>query len=173
MRSKSPPQHTHTLSASADAFMNEPTHSSAPIWRQLAALLYDSFILLALSFLYSALVTAIAAATGEPADDYQPMFNGVLFPLGWVLTLTVFYCFFWHRSGQTVGMKTWRIKVVREEDASRTPTWWRCALRAVVAAPAVMFFGIGYIYGALQPSRQTLQDKLSATKVLLVGKDGR
>lgn len=152
--------------------MTRPTHPPAPIWRRLAALLYDSFILLALSFLYGAVVTAIAASTGEPANDYQPMFNSALFPLGWVLTLMIFYCFFWHRSGQTVGMKTWHIKVVQEHNTSLTPTWRRCALRAVVAAPAVMLFGIGYIYGALQPSRQTLQDKLSATKVLFIGKDG-
>lgn len=151
--------------------MPQNHHPAAPIWRRVAALVYDSFILLALSFSYSAVLTAIAAATDRQAEEYQPMFNGVLFPLGWALTLAAFYCFFWHRSGQTVGMKTWHIKVVQEQMETHTPSWRQCALRAAVSAPLVVFFGIGYIYGALQPSRQTLHDKLSSTKVVFVEKD--
>lgn len=146
---------------------------TAPIWRRLAALLYDGFILIALSFLYGGIVTAIATASGQQAQDYQPMFSGILFPVGWFLTLAGFYCFFWHRSGQTIGMKTWHLKLVQEEDSSHTPTWSQCALRALVAAPAVLLVGIGYIYGALQPNKQTLQDKLSGTRVVMVDKDRR
>lgn len=142
----------------------------APIWRRLAALLYDVFILTALSLLYGALVTGIAAASGSQPQDYQPMFSSVLFPLGWVLTLVGFYCFFWVRSGQTIGMKTWHLKVVQKRDASRTPDLPQCLLRALVAAPAVTLFGVGYIYGALHPARITLQDKLSDTRVVMVPK---
>lgn len=146
-------------------------HQDAPIWRRLAALVYDSFILTALSFLYGGVITAVAVFTGEQAQDYQPMFSGVLFPVGWLLILAFFYCFFWHRSGQTLGMKTWHLKLVREHDTARTPSWGRCALRTLVATPAVLLCGIGYIYGAFQPTRQTLQDKLSGTRVILVEKD--
>lgn len=148
----------------------EPPADPAPIWRRLAALVYDSFILLALSFLYGAVVTAIAAAGGERSQDYQPMFEGALFPLGWVLTLCGFYCFFWHRSGQTIGMKTWHIKLVEQTESfdGRTPSWGRCALRALVAAPAVLLGGAGYIVGAMHPKRQTLQDTLSNTRVVMV-----
>lgn len=148
--------------------MTTDTYIPAPIWRRLAALVYDGFILLALSFLYGGIITALAAATTPTAQDHQPMFTGFLFPLGWVLTLAGFYCYFWQRSGQTVGMKTWHLKLVREQDLTRTPSWRQCALRALVSAPAVILFGIGYIYGALHPRRQTLQDKLSRTQVVVL-----
>lgn len=149
--------------------MTSPLDLPAPIWRRLAALVYDAFILLALSFLYGALLTAIATAAGSEARDYQPMFSGVLFPLGWVLTLAGFYCYFWHRSGQTVGMRTWHLKVV-QEDGGRLPTFGQCVLRAAVAAPAVLLFGIGYLYGLRNSDRQTLQDRLSGTRVVLTPK---
>lgn len=142
----------------------------APIWRRLTALLYDAFILIALSFLYGALVTGIAAASGSPPQNYQPMFSGVLFPLGWVITLAGFYCFFWYRSGQTIGMKTWHLKVVQGRNAEHTPNLPQCALRALVAAPAVILGGIGFIYGAFNGERLTLQDKLSGTRVIMVAK---
>lgn len=145
----------------------------APIWRRVAALLYDVFILFALSLLYGALVTGIAAASGSQPQDYQPMFSSFLFPLGWVLTLVSFYCFFWLRSGQTIGMKTWHLKLVQKRDTSRTPSLSQCILRALVAAPAVAVFGVGFIYGALHPARVTLQDKLSATRIVMVPKAAR
>lgn len=163
---------TKTPSRASASGAQHPQPSAAPIWRRLAALLYDSFILVALSFLYGAIITAFAASGRTGAQDYQPMFDGVLFPIGWALTLAGFYCFFWHRSGQTLGMKTWHIKLVTQATGSCPPSWERCALRAAVAAPAVLVFGVGYIVGAVRVNRETLQDSLSKTQVIMVPKEG-
>ena len=89
----------------------------APLWRRFAAMFYDSLILLAISMAYGAVVTALGAILLPPAEqDYQPMFEAgtlkELVTLGWLCTLVLFFSFFWHKSGQTVGMKAWRIQIV-------------------------------------------------------------
>lgn len=146
--------------------------TSAPLWRRLAALLYDVFILVALSFGYGALATlaAVLLGTTEPGD-YSPMFDGLLFPLGWIATITLFYCWFWHRSGQTLGMKTWKIRLTVDRSIpghiSRVP-WHLCLLRCLVAPFLVLGLGIGYWYALVDPQGRSLQDKLSGTKTVSV-----
>ena len=150
--------------------MSKTLHATAPIWRRLAALLYDSFILVALSFLYGAIVTAIAVNFGLDTQEYQPMFKDVFFPLGWAFTLIAFYCFFWHRSGQTLGMKTWHLYLVQDKTPDRPPTWRQCFIRAVIAAPSVLILGIGFIGAYFHPQRKSIQDIVSGTRVLIIPK---
>ena len=144
--------------------------NSAPIWRRLAALLYDSFILLALSFLYGALLTLIATLEGQDHADYQPMFRHWSFTLGWVLTLAIFYVWFWQKSGQTVGMRAWRLKLVDHLAQEKTPAWRLCALRALVAPLVILPGGIGYWYGWFDKQGRCLHDRLSHTDVILSAK---
>lgn len=150
------------------AFASYFMHTSAPIWRRLAALLYDSFILLALSFLYGAFITLVGALAGQHTADYQPMFRHWTFTLGWILTLAIFYIWFWQKSGQTIGMRTWRLKLVDDLEHQRIPHWRHCALRALVAPLVILPAGIGYWYGWIDKKGRCLQDKMSRTDVVLI-----
>lgn len=151
--------------------MNNSEIPAAPIWRRLAALLYDSFILLAISFLYGAAATFVGSIAGWHRADYQPMFQHWVFTLGWVLVLAVFYIWFWHKSGQTIGMRTWRLKLVDGRDPTITPNWRLCTLRAVVAPPLIISGGIGYWYGLLDKQKRCLHDRCSHTHVIEVAKE--
>ena len=151
--------------------MNNSEFSAAPVWRRLAALLYDSFILLAISFLYGAAATLAGTLAGWHQADYQPMFRHWLFTLGWVAVLAAFYIWFWHKSGQTIGMRTWRLKLVDAGSPHHTPSWRLCALRALVAPPMVVFGGIGYWYQLIDKQRRCLHDRASRTQVIEVAKE--
>lgn len=143
---------------------------SAALWRRLAALGYDLFILVAISFGYGALATIIAASGGNQAhQDYRPMFDGTGFQLGWCLCLAGYYLWCWHRSGQTIGMKTWKIQL-RELDGGTTMGvgWRACLIRCLVAPLAVLVAGLGYWFALLDPQRRSLHDRLSRTFVARV-----
>lgn len=144
---------------------------AAPLWRRLAALLYDSFILLALSFAYGAAATAVAAMMGMQARDYQPMFQHWLFGLGWVVILQGFYYGFWRKSGQTIGMRTWRIRLGDRADAAAPAGRLQCLARVVLAPPLVLLGGLGYWYSFIDRRGDCLQDRLSGTQVVLVPKN--
>ncbi len=133
---------------------------------------YDALLLLALSFGYGAVMTLIVARTGGDHDAWQPMFNGPLFFLSWLLLLMLFYVWFWHKSGQTLGMRTWRIQVV--DNQQQTPPNWRQSIyRSLAGSVSFICLGAGYWFALFHPRRACLHDLLSDTRVVVVPKPDR
>lgn len=150
---------------------------SAPLWRRFAALVYDVFLLAAISMAYGAVVTAIGAAFGAgQTQDYSPMFKaggvGELVLLGWVLTLAAFYVLSWHFRGQTVGMKAWRLQVIDADHLADTqhPSLIRAAQRSAWGLLSFAMFGVGYWYRFIDTEQRCLHDKLSRTQVIVLPK---
>lgn len=143
---------------------------TAPIWRRLAALVYDGFILLALSLAYGGAITAAAAMMGVQTGDYQPMVNHWLFTVGWVICLQGFYYGFWRKSGQTIGMRTWRIRLSDSTNPHVVAGRTQCLIRLLVTPALVLPAGIGYWYRFFDRRGDCLQDRLSRTQVVVVPK---
>jgi len=105
---------------------------------RLIALMYDSLLLIALIFVINVIMIAIftpsAASAGNSATLLSPAIRqGLMFPL----SLGAIFCFYgycWTRSGQTLGMQTWRLEV-RDLNGQRL-TWGR-SLQRFIAACAV------------------------------------
>lgn len=151
------------------------TAYSAPLWRRFAALMYDTFLLGALSMGYGAIATAIAAAFGvSHQSDYTPMLTaggvGDLVTLGWLLTLASFYIFSWHYRGQTIGMKAWRLQVVSAQPPHIHPSFISAAQRAAWGLLSFMLLGAGYWFRFFDSEQRCLHDKLSRTLVIVLPK---
>lgn len=141
--------------------------------RRLAAMVYDSLLLMAVSILYGAIATGInVAINGAPATGERVTWGtfGIVVFAGWVFTVGYFFCYFWHKSGQTLGMKTWRMKMYRS-DTLQPPAYAQCAIRCCLAPMSMLMLGLGYWLMYFNQDRQTLHDKLSNTRVLLVAKE--
>lgn len=103
---------------------------------RLIALMYDSLLLIALVFVINVITIAIftpsAASTGNHAVLLSPAIRqGLMFPL----SLGAIFCFYgycWTRSGQTLGMQTWRLEV-RDLNGQRL-TWVRSLQRFSAAS---------------------------------------
>ncbi len=145
--------------------MTNPSYSTPGLWRRFAAMVYDTLLIAALSFVYGYLVTGIYTAfKGIPEPGHRLDF-GALAPLvfaGWVLVILGFFCFFWHKSGQTLGMKTWRLSI-RSSDGS-LPSYRQCLIRLACAPMSLLFLGAGYWLMYADKDRQTLHDRLSNTR---------
>ncbi len=141
----------------------------APLWRRFAALLYDSLVLLALSFAYGALVTLFGTLLApEAPHDYSPMFDSHWVFIGWIAVLMGFYLYFWRRAGQTIGMKTWRLKLVGQ--APGRLRYGQLFVRIAIAVPGLALLGLGYFYRWFDARGDCLHDRLSATSVILLPK---
>lgn len=92
---------------------------AAPLWRRLAAQLYDSLLLAAILLVASALILVPVALLkpslpGLPTDPsllggwlgQQSWFR--LYLLAWI---SGFYLWFWRHGGQTLGMRAWRLRL--------------------------------------------------------------
>ena len=80
-----------------------------------------------------------------------------------VFVVFTFYAWFWHKSGQTLGMRAWRIRIVSEFGGN--PSWGVAYLRLVFALLSWACFGLGYWWRLFKP--YTWHDRLSQTRIVL------
>jgi len=144
---------------------------AAPLWRRLAAMVYDSFLLTALALFYSALHLFIkaqlfgvdqikAAAAGKAGDPF--LFIGV------VISVVCFYYWFWTRNGQTLGMQAWRLRV--EKNDGENINGRQTVIRLGIALLSLLCVGAGYFWCLLE-KKQCWQDIVSETRVVLLPKN--
>jgi uncharacterized RDD family membrane protein YckC len=139
--------------------MSDPNFSEYPpasLARQLAAMLYDSFLIFAVLFLASAI--ALVFNHGEAIE------SNAWFSIYLLLTVFTFYAWFWKKSGQTLGMRVWKIRIVTDSGAN--PEWGVSYLRLLFALLSLLCFGLGYLWRLFKP--YTWHDRLSHTRIIYV-----
>ncbi|WP_422448935.1 MULTISPECIES: RDD family protein [unclassified Endozoicomonas] len=143
----------------------------APVWRRAAAMLYDSLLILALLFMagFINLFIQIQIFGDEQLktmteEGYQ--LGGPFFYAALLVIIYGFFGFFWTRSGQTLGMQAWRIKVVSSDNHLISP--WQSVIRFLIAIPALSLAGIGLLWALIDHQRRSWQDLASSSKVILL-----
>lgn len=148
-------------------------YSTPSLMRRFAAMVYDSLLIMAISILYGAIMAGInVAVKGAPETGERITWGmlGVVVFIGWILTIGLFFCYFWHKSGQTLGMKTWRMKIVNNNNLN-CPSYAQCIIRFICAPISLGLIGAGYWLMYTNTERQTLHDKISKTRTVLLSKE--
>ena len=147
---------------------------SAGLWRRLAALLYDAFLVfsiwMVMGFVLQFIVGPDTSQLVDGRVQTDPVLDVIVF-IAEVGSAAGFYIWFWMRTGQTLGMIAWRIKAV-----SRTGglmSLQQGVLRWVLAWPAFFVLGAGYLWRYMDPNGDALHDKYSGTRVVLLPKGSR
>ncbi|MCQ8878108.1 RDD family protein [Pseudoalteromonas shioyasakiensis] len=149
----------------------------AGFWRRFASLIYDSLVVISLSMLTAILYFAIIqglVAIGllvQPKElDPAAFIDGstLLYGLRSALFVgvnIVFFAYFWTKSGQTIGMRAWRLKVQTLD--GKLITWPQAIIRSVTA-----LLGIGNLIVLVDfKNKRALQDYLSRTEVVALTKE--
>ena len=136
------------------------TPEYAPLWRRLAAGLYDFFPVLALWMVTGAI--ALAATQGAMDVRHPPL----LYRLALLLVTAAYYVLSWARGGQTLGARAWRVRVQREDGAALSLA--AAALRFAVSLLSLLLLGLGFLWALFDARRRTWHDM--ATSSLLVRK---
>jgi len=118
------------------------TGTPAGLFRRLAALCYDALVAVALGFVATFAMLpltrgeAILAATqGLVAHAYHALL---------VLLVFAYFGWSWTRSGQTLGMRAWRIRL--ETAAGRTLNWAETLVRFLLGAAIAWLATLGAWY---------------------------
>ena len=135
-------------------------YQSAGLFRRLAAILYDSLLIIAMWLITTLLLVAFI-------NDGTAL-QGPLFQFGLYLEACLFYSYFWRLSGQTLGMQVWKIKLV--SPSLQTLSWQECFARLFFALVSVSMLGLGFIWMLFDPDRLTWHDRASGTRVILLRK---
>lgn len=122
----------------------------------LFALLYDLLLLLAVWF-----VSAIPFVLWQGENMHTSPVASLGFQL-YLLGITYLYLtYFWVHSGQTPGLRTWKLALVREDGYQLTR--YNANLRFLFTVPLCL---IGWLGLFLSPQKQSLQDILAKTKIV-------
>ncbi|MFT5032827.1 MAG: putative RDD family membrane protein YckC [Bacteroidia bacterium] len=155
---------------------NLTTLPIAGVVPRLAAMVYDAlllFALLCMATLLAVLVTGqidttIPEASSTVMHKADPLVSGWKFQLYLLAVAMGFYCVFWRKNGQTLGMQAWRIQIQTAEGG--TPGWGQCIVRCVAAIVSFAFAGLGYWSIWLDKENRSWHDRLSRTRVVRLPK---
>ena len=142
------------------AHLPEITDAAPGLPRRLASMLYESILLFAVAFLATWLFQFAAGA---------PLIEGWRRHLLQAFILGVFAIYFlwcWLRGGQTLAMKTWRIRLVTRD--GHRPIAPKAALLRFVYALLLVPTLIGIFWAMVDRDRQFLHDRLAGSLLIPV-----
>ena len=123
--------------------------------RALAAFAYDLLLVIAIELCAAFLMAPFLAEGQRP-------------PVGWfAIQLALAYGYFiwsWHKAGQTVGQRAWRLEIVDAVHGGR-PSLARASLRAAAGTLSLATLGLGMALALVGPGHQSLHDRLSGTRL--------
>ncbi|EUC14265.1 RDD domain containing protein [Burkholderia sp. BT03] len=163
----------------------ESVEPSMPtVRRRLAALMYEGVLLFGVVFLAGYLFSTLTQQrNGLTHHNWLAAWVG--------LVVGVYFVWFWTHGGQTLPMKTWRLRVVGARDGGRVSVL-RAVLRYVLAwlwflpplavhpllglavpqtlIVALVWFLLYAAVGRVGVARQFLHDRLAGTKVVSISR---
>lgn len=138
--------------------------STSGLARRFAAICYDWLLLIAVLALFTAFVLAVRGGSAvAPSTSW--------FQVSLVAVAVMFFAWFWTHGGQTLGMRAWRIRVVRDDGGALS---WRDALLRVLAASlATLPLGLGFFWCLIDANGRCWHDRVTHTRVVRYEKTGK
>jgi len=128
------------------------------LWRRIASMLYDSVLIVALLIVMSL-----------PLISFNIQENIILKTTVQIysyLIIQYFFVWFWVNSSGTLGMKSWKIKIV--DNNGNKITYRKAILRFNIAIISILIFGIGFILSIFRKDRKCLHDIISKTILIKI-----
>lgn len=129
----------------------------APISRRTLSLVYESLLLAAVLMAGALPFSLVAQAADRIAA--RPLLQLYLLALA-----GVYFVWQWLHGGQTLPMKTWRLKLVTQEGAPLTRV--HALRRLVFSIAGTAALGGGFLWALADRDRRFLHDRLAGTKIV-------
>ena len=145
--------------------MSDVNLPSAPLWRRLAAMVYDLFNIIGISFLLGAILFFSVAQifnNGEPVGALPfPVTASYFF-----IIIFFFYSTFWRRKRQTLGMKAWGLRIANELKPQHAMSIGQCMLRIAIGFFSIGLGGVGFGWALWDKQEKTWHDHASFTRIV-------
>ncbi|OYY94746.1 MAG: hypothetical protein B7Y41_04010 [Hydrogenophilales bacterium 28-61-23] len=129
--------------------------STPSLRRRLACNLYESMLLIAVLFVATFPLVGVV-------QRMSPEFGTNLLRVYLVMVSGIYFTLFW-RKGQTLAMKTWRIRLLAEN--GQRPSTFQVWLRFFLACLNLALLGTGWWAALIRKDKQFLQDHFSGTRL--------
>jgi len=125
--------------------------------RRFGAILYDALLVLAMLFLIT--IPFIAMRGGDPVETN----DNLAYQLSIALVVFLFFTGFWSRSGRTLGMQSWGLRV--ETPDGNVPSFATASIRFLAAILSWLPLGLGFFWQLWDKDKLTWHDRLSGTRL--------
>lgn len=123
-----------------------------------ACLVYELLTMIALCIVFAGLFYGVF---GDATEGMKRLVQQMFL---WTI-LGAYYLWCWTRSGQTLAMQAWHLKVVTENNV---PLSQQMALmRYVLASLSLVLFGLGFLWAVVDKNRLFLHDRLLKCKLVI------
>lgn len=125
------------------------------IWRRIASIIYDAL-----------LVLAILIVMSIPFFGFNVEENNLLkitMQVYFYFIIQYFFVWFWVNNEGTLGMKTWKIKIVC--DNGEKISYKKAIIRFNIAIISILFFGLGFLISFFRKDKKCLHDIISKTSL--------
>ena len=134
------------------------------LWRRLAVMAYDTLLLLSVLLLATAIIVIpLGMTTGEGQIS-----GNVIYRLYLLLLIIGYFIWPWLRGGQTVGMRSWHVRLV-SMDGERVALK-QVLIRLLAALLSWLAMGLGFFWVLVDPAKLAWHDRLSNTRLIMVDK---
>ncbi len=127
------------------------------LFRRLFAIFYDCFLLIAILFVISAIAMGLNHGKAIDQDNiYFPLYFSVIMGACYL-----YFSWFWINGGQTLGMKTWQIKILANNDANIS--WKTTTIRFITAIFSWGALSLGLLWALVDRKHRCWHDISSGT----------
>ena len=123
-------------------------------------MLYEALLLFAVAFFAGGLFLLASGGRDATSGSLRHALQGFV-----LACFAAYFLWCWLHGGQTLAMKTWRIKLV---DAASPTISARKALLRIVYAALLVPTGISILWALFDRERQFLHDRLAGTRLVRV-----
>jgi uncharacterized RDD family membrane protein YckC len=132
-------------------------YATPSIKRRLICMVYEALLLFGLAFFAGLLF--LGAAGAGPSGWLRHAFQVYLF-----FVIGIYFVGSWRHRGQTLAMKTWKLRLVGAGGARITLR--QAMVRYVCAWPCLLLGGIGILYARSDREHRFLHDRLAGTSIV-------
>lgn len=124
-----------------------------------AAVVYEMLTIVALSFVIAGLFVWLI---GDATHGIERIMLQLLL---WSI-IGVYYVRCWIKTGQTLALQAWHLKLVTQDSALVSID--HAIARYLLASMGLMFFGLGFLWAIVDRDNLFLHDRLLKNKIIIV-----
>lgn len=125
--------------------------------RRLVCMLYEGLVVFSILLIGFLLPQVVLSGFGWVVGA-KGLWIHVLF------LLMAYFVWCWLNGGQTLPMKTWKMRLVDESGRPLRPL--QATLRYLAAWPCILLLGIGIVWALLDKDKQFLHDRIAGTRII-------
>jgi uncharacterized RDD family membrane protein YckC len=134
----------------------------APLRRRMASLLYESLVVFSILLIGFLLPQAFLAGFLNQWGFPPVARNVLVLHIFWLLL--VYFVWFWLQNGQTLPMKTWKLRLVNEDGHLMRPS--QAVFRYMLAWLGIFLLGGGFLWALVDKDKQFLHDRIAGSRIV-------